>query len=393
MKKVFAFLLVLSVVLSLCACGASGDVGGSNSVDNASTVTSVSSKTDSEQSTDNPVTEVSSEQGSVSSEDVSSADSTASKTTSTNITSSKPTSSKAQTSSKASSTQSTSKPAVTNQVHKALAESEYYQFSCMNANEKKLYARLNESALKYDNYADASDLNMTINEATSVVKRFIADHPQYFWISNQVSVTYYAGSDKAEECIMKYSDGTTTDDLENKKADRNVIKTKKSKVEAKAKEIISKIDSKASDYEKELAIHDYLANTIRYDKDAEKNPSKNGTLKSAFDVYGALIEGKAICEGYTKSFQYLCYLVGINANQVVGKSHMWNVVKIGGDWYQIDLTWDDPIAKKADGTIVDVIYYNYFNLTTKEMNADHTPATDSYLKFPSCTATKYKYKK
>ena len=95
-----------------------------------------------------------------------------------------------------------------------------------------------------------------------------------------------------------------------------------------------------------MAIHDYLAGSMKYDKDAEKAPSKNGTLKSALDVYGALIEGKAICEGYTKAFQYLCYLVGINSNQVVGKKHMWNVVKIGGEWYQVDLTWDDTIAKK-----------------------------------------------
>ena len=246
------------------------------------------------------------------------------------------------------------------------------------------------SALNFENTTNAADLNLTVSEATSVMKRFVADHPQYFWISNKVSVTYMVGSDKAEECILKYSDGTVTDNLSDKTADRNVIKTKKAKVEAKAKEIISKIDSKASDYEKELQIHDYLANNLKYDKAAEKQPMVNDTLKSSFDIYGALIEKKAICEGYTKSFQYLCYLVGINANQVVGKGHMWNVVKIGGEWYQVDLTWDDPIV---NGGTIDIVTHDYFNLTTSAMTKDHKIDTSNPIKVPSCTATKYKYKK
>lgn len=390
MKKIFALVIALSIMLGLCACAVPVDDKGKNSTSNVDYSSSFILDTSSIQSSNDTANESNSEQTDVSSQESVSSDNASSKASQSKPSSSNSTSSKTQVSS---SQQSSTQPAVTNAVHKALAESEYYQFSCMNTNEKKLYARLNDSAQKFENYTNAADLNMTVAEATSVMKRFVADHPQYFWISDQISVTYYLGSDKAEECIFKYSDGTITDDLDSKEANRNTIKSKKAKVEAKAKEIISKIDPKASDYEKELQIHDVLANLLKYDKDAEKTPSNNGTLKSALDVYGALVENKAICEGYTKSFQYLCYLVGINANQVVSKNHMWNVVKIGGEWYQVDLTWDDPIAKKADGTIVEMVVYDYFNLTTKEMNKDHTPAADSYIKVPNCTATKYKYKK
>lgn len=392
MKKILALLLSLSVVFGLCACSATAKGGSNGSVNTGSVVSSIVSETSSEQTSESTTTEVSSQEDTVSTivpevTDKDESKVSSSKPSSSKPSSSKPTSSKTQTTS---SQQTATKPQVNNAVHKAVAETSYYQFSCMDATEKKLYSRLNDSAQKFENYTDVSDLGLTVAEATSVMKRFVADHPQYFWISNQISVTYYVGSDVAEECIMKYSDGTVTDDLKDKKADRNVIKSKKAKVEAAAKEIVSHIDSKASDYEKELQIHDYLADNLKYDKDAEKTPTKDGTLKSAFDIYGALIDHKAICEGYTKSFQYLCYLVGINANQVVGKSHMWNVVKIGGDWYQVDLTRDDPIV---NGGTIDIVTHDYFNLTTTAMSKDHKVDSGSYIKVPSCTATKYKYKK
>ena len=396
MKKLFSILLVLAVMIGLCACNVTVNVKDNGSGNYEINISSANSDTSAEEtSSSNTVTDVSSEETTVSSEATSSEEKTESKTTSSKVSSSKPASSKPASSKPASSKPtssktSSSKPTVTNAVHKAVAESEYYQLSCMNATEKELYKRLNTSALNFENTTNAADLNLTVSEATSVMKRFVADHPQYFWISNKVSVTYMVGSDKAEECILKYSDGTVTDNLSDKTADRNVIKTKKAKVEAKAKEIISKIDSKASDYEKELQIHDYLANNLKYDKAAEKQPMVNDTLKSSFDIYGALIEKKAICEGYTKSFQYLCYLVGINANQVVGKGHMWNVVKIGGEWYQVDLTWDDPIV---NGGTIDIVTHDYFNLTTSAMTKDHKIDTSNPIKVPSCTATKYKYKK
>lgn len=378
MKKIFALLLALSLVFGLCACSATAEVSSNGS----SVVSSIASETSSEQASESTTTEVSSQEDTVSTIVPEVTDKDESK-----VSSSKPISSKTQTTS---SQQTAAKPQVNNAVHKALPQTSYYQLSCMNETEKKVYARLDASAQKFENSTDISDLGLTVDEATSVMKCFMADHPQYFWISNQISVTYYVGSNMAEACIMKYSDGTVTDNLKDKTADRNVIKSKKAKVEAVAKEIVSHIDSKASDYEKELQIHDYLADNLKYDKDAENNPTTDGTLKSAFDIYGALIDHKAICEGYAKSFQYLCYLVGINANQVVGKSHMWNVVKIGGDWYQVDLTWDDPIVN--DGTI-DIVNHDYFNLTTAEMSKDHTIDSGSYIKVPSCTATKYKYKK
>lgn len=280
-------------------------------------------------------------------------------------------------------------PEVTDAKHEALKSTVYYQYSNMNANEKKLYDRLRTSALSYENSTDASDLNLTKEAAMSVMERFRADNPQYFWVSNRTSVSYDPSTGIVSRCILFYSDGTVTDDLSTTVANRNTIKARRSEVEAAVKAIVGKINPAADDYTKEKQIHDYLVDTMKYDSAAANEPMVGNNLKNAFNVYGALIEKKGVCEGYSKAFQYLCYEVGINANQVIGVGHMWNVVKIGGDWYQIDVTWDDPIV---NGGTVDWKTYDFFNKTTREMEASgHTPAPDSTLKVPNCTATKYKY--
>lgn len=92
--------------------------------------------------------------------------------------------------------------------------------------------------------------------------------------------------------------------------------------------------------EKLKSIHDRLANTITYTLNAP----------SAHNVYGALIDGKAVCEGYAMAFKLLCDREGIPCVSVVGngvangtnEAHMWNYVQMeDGKWYAVDVTWDD----------------------------------------------------
>jgi transglutaminase-like putative cysteine protease len=123
--------------------------------------------------------------------------------------------------------------------------------------------------------------------------------------------------------------------------------------------------------------HDYIILNCSYD-DSED---------TCGDAYGALVQGKAVCEGYARAFKYLCDKVGIPCELVNGYAdveHMWNVVSINGEWYQLDATWDDP--KNKDG---DYISYTYFNITTEEMLKDHT--IDDTLELPDATATTYNY--
>lgn len=90
-------------------------------------------------------------------------------------------------------------------------------------------------------------------------------------------------------------------------------------------------------------MHRYLCELIEYDE----------TAAYAHEPYGALIEGRAVCEGYARSLKWLCDREEIPCVLVIGDAidtngnaggHMWNYVQMeNGAWYAIDATWDDQI--------------------------------------------------
>lgn len=135
------------------------------------------------------------------------------------------------------------------------------------------------------------------------------------------------------------------------------------------------------DYEKELAVHDWLVYNCTYDSgslSAIPNPSEN-----CDNPYGALINGQAICRGYTTAFRMFMGMLGIPCGTVHsadtdGEEHAWNTVKLDGSWYYVDCTWDDPVPD-FDGRPVT---HKYFNISREEIAERHvlpegTPETDS----------------
>ena len=90
----------------------------------------------------------------------------------------------------------------------------------------------------------------------------------------------------------------------------------------------------ASDYEKVEAVNDYLVNAITYDSTLAN--------KSAYD---ALYSGSTICRGYGlltyKMLSELSVPVRIITGTANGKPHAWNMVKLGDEWYNLDVTWND----------------------------------------------------
>lgn len=131
-----------------------------------------------------------------------------------------------------------------------------------------------------------------------------------------------------------------------------------------------------TDYENELAIHDYLVSNIEY----------GGQEEEAYSAYDALIHGKAVCSGYVEAFQTLLEMLHIECKTIKSteseQDHSWNLVKLDGEWYHVDVTWDDPID--GDGTIS----HKYFNVTDSDMALDHIWNTEDY---PKAVGTQYAY--
>ena len=121
-------------------------------------------------------------------------------------------------------------------------------------------------------------------------------------------------------------------------------------------------------------VHDWLIDAIEYDT--------SGTNANKYNIYGAMHDRKAVCEGYARSFKYImekvgvpCVLVPGTAENSQGKieAHAWNYVQIDDKWYAVDVTWDDPVITGGE-TITDNEKYKFFLKGSEEFFKDHTPS-------------------
>lgn len=120
----------------------------------------------------------------------------------------------------------------------------------------------------------------------------------------------------------------------------------------------------ASDYTKVKKIHDYIINKSSYDTTYQK-----------FSAYNLLVDKTSVCEGYTLTAYRMFLDAGLECRIISGKgngeAHAWDIVKVNGAWYNIDLTWDDPLTN----TRVPMLQYDYF-LKNEKAFSDHIRATE-----------------
>lgn len=144
-------------------------------------------------------------------------------------------------------------------------------------------------------------------------------------------------------------------------ADYRTTLKQEEKLDAAIASALEELDlTDATDYEKVKAIHDYIINRVSYDQSYQKHTA-----------YHALVNKSSVCEGYALAAYRMFLDTGIDCRIIVGTAdggpHAWNIVKVDGKWYNIDLTWDDPIT--SNGT--QVLRYDYF-LKNEEDFINHT---------------------
>ncbi len=158
----------------------------------------------------------------------------------------------------------------------------------------------------------------------------------------------------------------------------------------KARYVAAKlITPSMSDFAKEKLLHDYIINNAEYDY---QNYLRNTIPDESFEEYGCLVLGIAVCEGYAEAMKLLCDLSGLECIVVMGKStsnyadegHAWNIVKIDGEYYHVDVTNNDPVTRDGSNTLT----YQYFNLPDSEMALYNSWNRADY---PICTGTKNNY--
>ncbi len=108
----------------------------------------------------------------------------------------------------------------------------------------------------------------------------------------------------------------------------------------KANSIVAQVITPGmSDYDRALALHDWLIYNANYD-----------FTFTHYEAAGVLLYGTGVCESYGRAYLMLCTIAGLECMYISGDaysngswgSHGWNMVKLNGQWYHVDCTWDDP---------------------------------------------------
>lgn len=184
---------------------------------------------------------------------------------------------------------------------------------------------------------------------------------------------------------IKYLDAFIIQQSKKNDIARERLSDKDTAVLDKINEILSKtVNDSMTDYQKELAIHDYLAQNYKYDYENYKNDT---LPDESYTLYGLLIKGTGVCQAYAEAMEVLLNSVGVECQMVTGTSkeenHAWNIVKLDNEYYMVDTTWDDPTPDEPGA-----VNYSYFNLTDSQMAEDHTWDKS---KWPAANGTKYNY--
>lgn len=148
-------------------------------------------------------------------------------------------------------------------------------------------------------------------------------------------------------------------------------------------QILSHLPQNSSQFDTELFIHDYIVNNCAYDFEVAETSST---------PFSCLVDKFSACEGYSKATKLLCERAGLECYTVSGKAvnydgktegHMWNIINIDGDYYHLDVTWDDPTTQNEEETLSHI----FMNLSDEEIAADHFEFTH----FFDCTSTAANY--
>ena len=233
-----------------------------------------------------------------------------------------------------------------------------YYYNQLGYNAKLIYTGLenNIDNLKKDNFKInfSTKFNDLLNQQNgkSILDRsfqaaldaFFYDHPELFYI-DLTKITLYTKYTTIGSKTT-YTVSLTPKDDKNYLADgfysEIQVDTAINQVQQIRNSIVSRVNG--NNYNKALIVHDTLVDMLEYDQ------STNGI--NTHNIYGAFMEHSVVCEGYAKAFKYImdslnipCILVGGVAtnNASTTESHMWNYIQLDGNWYGVDVTWDDPV--------------------------------------------------
>lgn len=248
--------------------------------------------------------------------------------------------------------------------------SDGFYFQQLSAKEKKIYREILQGVRSMEEtillHAGEKD------DAGKVYEYLMYDRPELFWCDGSSQMTVY------EEYTEFHPSYTCTAEQR---------KSRQTEIDAVVQEAIAGAQEKTTEYEKIKYVFEYLVNMVDYDENALDNQN----------IYSALVGKKSVCAGYSRAAQYLLNQMEIGCIYVIGTAtgqgaHAWNIVYCDGKYYQMDVTFGDPIFQENEtGETIphDIVNYEYLCCTDEEIFTDHQQ--EDFVPYPVCDSDDLNY--
>lgn len=244
---------------------------------------------------------------------------------------------------------------------------------------KLMKDRVYKSLLNIESTIDISDLctNIYYYDAEDIFSAYFDatyESPNIFYAPNKVGMSYAYDSNtkKLIKCNLNVSYQYSNSEI------LEMTNTFNNKVNYILEEYLSNTNNELT---LEYIINDYLLDNTTYDY----NNYLNGTIPDiSHTAYGALINGVAVCDGYAKAVKVLADILGIESGIVTSSemNHAWNYINVNGKYYNLDVTFNDPVPESNRRR------YTYFNKSNDEMSTSHTWNKSQY---PKCSDESFKF--
>ncbi|MBR4096834.1 MAG: hypothetical protein IKK42_05980 [Oscillospiraceae bacterium] len=246
-----------------------------------------------------------------------------------------------------------------------------YPYQQLSSSEKELYRNFVESAYAFDPEVAVPD-GLMYEDIFKVYSMVFSQEPQLFWLPSSAPRGY----------------GTVTIDYAFSQDEAAAIQEE---IDDVTKDVMSVVGGYSSTVSRLKAIYDWVVTN---------NYNEVGGSIGTLGVYNGIAgNGSLQCQGYAKTFQYLCDVAGIDCmvvtgNNAEGTSHAWNVVYCDNGYYIVDTTWGDPRTDYGKNSYVRYLFFLANDAATENTHVNvstmYINSADKRIKIyepPACTKT------
>ena len=237
----------------------------------------------------------------------------------------------------------------------------HYYFDRLSQKHRAVYLKLIDAIKKRGAVLEVWDESLDIDGADAIYRAVNLDHPELFYVNlGQINLTRYSNG-KRELQIHYYFNRNECD---------HIVRL----VEQKLSQLLlaAPVGANSTPWEKCKWIHDYLVRRVTYGED---KPAFAGHPETVYNALGALLAGRAVCEGISKAATLLGDRLGVELIGVSGDArnskgitepHAWNLARLNNMYSHMDITWDLNLSAESE-----LIRYDYFCIPDKYIRVNH----------------------